>query len=640
VLFRPASRAIENNLLTGSRKMLASYIAKFAGLFVALSIGLLAQTPAAHDGGALKKKITKEDELPRFTYQLPNRSVIQLLKSDTEWSRFAAHVRADLEHVLAEYDIEDKSTLAGIHITLLQLDVMAGREEEARRELALLPKLEDKPVLKLVGGLEYEAFLDARREAAGDLTRLRQSYRQHLESRLAALPWKIAGDYAKESKGNFQSFTDTTILETAAAQWEKVEKTGTISNDVARYLISTRWHWTELRLLRDENEHVYSSYIAAHQTVKPDIWAERSVTLKPDQKLTPVVIGIWDSGVDTSLFPGQWAQTKGAPGIGFDLQGRPVSGLLYPVPPDELPHYPEARKLLKGMLDTYMAIDSAEAASYRKQISALRQDEVREFNDRLNLFVTYVHGTHVAGIAVEGNPFARLLVGVVSGPYKTIPDPITAEQIQRVADSLQETTKFFRANHTRMVNISWYTSPKVYEWILEVNGVGKDATERAQRARQLFEISKVGLSSAITASPDILFICGAGNTNSDSNFGEFIPGSFQFPNVLTVGAVDQAGEATSFTSFGPDVAVYANGFEVLSWVPGGERIKLSGTSIAAPNVTNLAAKLLAVDPSLTPPEIVTLIKQGCHESGDGRLHLIDPKRTMELLEERQRRAAK
>jgi subtilisin family serine protease len=62
------------------------------------------------------------------------------------------------------------------------------------------------------------------------------------------------------------------------------------------------------------------------------------------------------------------------------------------------------------------------------------------------------------------------------------------------------------------------------------------------------------------------------------------------------GAVDQAGEQTSFTSFG-NCDVYSNGFEVERFVPGGDRMKLSGTSMAAPNVTNLAATLWALNRS-------------------------------------------
>ena len=61
------------------------------------------------------------------------------------------------------------------------------------------------------------------------------------------------------------------------------------------------------------------------------------------------------------------------------------------------------------------------------------------------------------------------------------------------------------------------------------------------------------------------------------------------------------------------------------------RPELSGTSMATPNVVNLAAKLFALDPSLTPPRVIELIKQGATTSDDGWRHLIDEKRSVALL---------
>ncbi len=112
--------------------------------------------------------------------------------------------------------------------------------------------------------------------------------------------------------------------------------------------------------------------------------------------------------------------------------------------------------------------------------------------------------------------------------------------------------------------------------------------------------------------------------------------SWTLPNVIAVGAVNQAGDETPFTSYGPTVVVDANGYEVESYVPGGGTVRLSGTSMAAPQIVNLAAKLFALDPSLTPSEAIDLIKRGASASEDGRRHLIDPKHTVNLLAGRTR----
>jgi subtilisin family serine protease len=106
------------------------------------------------------------------------------------------------------------------------------------------------------------------------------------------------------------------------------------------------------------------------------------------------------------------------------------------------------------------------------------------------------------------------------------------------------------------------------------------------------------------------------------------------PNLIAVGAVNQAGDETSFTSYGDTVVADANGYNVESYLPGGTKVKLSGTSMASPGVVNLAAKLFAVDPALTPEQAIRLIRDGASASDDGRRHLIDEKRSLALLKER------
>jgi subtilisin family serine protease len=79
------------------------------------------------------------------------------------------------------------------------------------------------------------------------------------------------------------------------------------------------------------------------------------------------------------------------------------------------------------------------------------------------------------------------------------------------------------------------------------------------------------------------------------------------------------------------VVLDADGYRVESNVPGGTRLKLSGTSMASPNVVNLAAKLIALDPALTPEQTIALMEKGADISPDGRRHLINPKATVALL---------
>jgi subtilisin family serine protease len=54
--------------------------------------------------------------------------------------------------------------------------------------------------------------------------------------------------------------------------------------------------------------------------------------------------------------------------------------------------------------------------------------------------------------------------------------------------------------------------------------------------------------------------------------------------------------------------------------------------MSSPAVTNLAAKLFAVDPSLTPEKVKALILDGANPSEDGRRKLMNEQRSIEIAQ--------
>ena len=110
------------------------------------------------------------------------------------------------------------------------------------------------------------------------------------------------------------------------------------------------------------------------------------------------------------------------------------------------------------------------------------------------------------------------------------------------------------------------------------------------------------------------------------------PAGIALPNLLTVGAVDKAGDEASFTSYGPTVVVHANGYQVESVIPGGDKLAESGTSMASPQVANLAAKILAVNPKLKPEQVIGLIRDTADKTADGRRTLVNPKKAVQAAE--------
>ncbi len=187
---------------------------------------------------------------------------------------------------------------------------------------------------------------------------------------------------------------------------------------------------------------------------------------------------------------------------------------------------------------------------------------------------------------------------------------------------------FIRQVGARVVNMSWGGNVRGYEVALEQCGIGQSAEERRTLARAAFDQRRRALTEAMASLPGVLFVASAGNSANDPTFNESYPSSIVLPNLVTVGAVDKAGDEAAFTSYGPTVALHANGYQVESTVPGGGTLAISGTSMSAPQVANLAAKLLAVKPAMKPQELIAVMKATAERSEDGRRTLIHPAKAL------------
>jgi hypothetical protein len=587
-----------------------------------------------------KPKISKLDDLPRHTYPVKG-TVVDLVTSPEKFAAFAAQVRANTENDLANYDIQDKTTLKRLKGTLVLLDLLDNRNDDARKLITELQNLEDKPALKLTTGLVSLTRLDLEdRTGKKDLSdpAFQQAFQDELTKRTMALPYSIVQDELKEMKAGAELRSRNLVLGSIESEIEPaVKKTGSLSNDLADGLIARRSSLVFSIPLQKPTAAAIAAVIKANNIVKPDIWKDRAVTFDANEKLTPVVIGIWDSGVDPAVYPGQLftdpTSTIDPNGIAYDLHSNRVHGDLYPLGADAK-RLPQLKSQIKGMLDMEAAVDSPEADGLKTKMRSLAQTDVKPFLEDLELFGNYIHGSHVAGIASEGDPAARLLVARITFDYHLIPEKPTVAQARKDVLADQSTVDYFKKHNVRVVNMSWGGSLKDVEDALEKNGVG-NSDERKKEAREIFDIGRDGLYNALKSAPGILFITAAGNSDNDVNFDEVIPSSFDLPNMMTVGAVDQAGDETSFTSFGKNVAAYADGFEVESHIPGGSMLKLSGTSMASPEVANLAAKLFALDPTLKPADVMGLIRQGLEPAkSNPRILLINPQKSVELLKEK------
>ena len=584
-----------------------------------------------------RPKIEKAADLPRFTYKIDGR-VEDVVRDASKFKPFAAEVRRDTESVLAKYQIDDRATLRQLEGELALLDYLDGQYGEALKRAAHLQELQDKPAEKLLSGMQLRAMIDAQRKKGSNES---QAYRDEvghlMAADLAKMPYAIVQNEVKEAKAGAEISSEALMLGYVRNVIQPtVDKTGSLSSDLAPTIVNARFRLVAALPLKDTLVATYRAYLAAHHVEKPDIWAARDVTLPPGRAYAHVNIGIWDSGVDLSLFPGRVVTDAGKPAvIAFDRYSEPAKGELQPIPADLKGRIPQMKARLKGFSDLQSNIDSSEATDLKKYLSTLKSDEYKSTIEELDLSGNWMHGTHVAGIALAGNPYARLVVGRIEFDWHLLPDPCPSKVLaERDARNSQAYVNFFKRNKVRVVNMSWGGSVKGVEEALEMCNIGKDPNDRKAIARELFDIQKNALTRAFASAPGILFVTAAGNSDQNASFAEDIPADISLPNLITVGAVDKAGDEASFTSYGPTVVVDANGYQVESVIPGGEKLAESGTSMASPQVVNLAAKMLAVDPRLTPPQLIAVIRATATTSADGRRNLIDPKKALAMVEPR------
>lgn len=88
----------------------------------------------------------------------------------------------------------------------------------------------------------------------------------------------------------------------------------------------------------------------------------------------------------------------------------------------------------------------------------------------------------------------------------------------------------------------------------------------------------------------ILFFAAAGNESNDNDVNDSYPANYDVPNVVSVAATDHNDRLATFSNYGKrKVHVAAPGVKILSTILGHKYGELSGTSMATPHVTGLAA---------------------------------------------------
>ena len=250
-----------------------------------------------------RPRIEKAADLPRFTYPLKG-SLENLVRNDAAFAAFAVQLRSDLESVLGKYEIADKSMQRQMLGTLLQIDMLENKDAAALERIAAIGALEEKPADKLLSGMQPQAVIEAR-QATGTATS--EAYRREVGQRIAKalqpLPYLVVANEVKAAKARAELAGEALVLGNVRDVLQPVvDQSGALSSELAPGIVGARYALLLRLPLKQTLIDTYASYLNANKVDKPDIWAARNVVLPAGRGYAKVVVAVWDSGIDSTLF--------------------------------------------------------------------------------------------------------------------------------------------------------------------------------------------------------------------------------------------------------------------------------------------------------------------------------------------------
>lgn len=328
--------------------------------------------------------------------------------------------------------------------------------------------------------------------------------------------------------------------------------TSLINNTVYGYSLNDRYLNAQWAL---DNKGQYTYYIGMtsyQEDSKEDVDINlfEGWDIYPEEALSnEIIVAVIDTGVYTDhpdLTDHIWVNTAEIPGNGIDDDGN-------------------------GYIDDVYGWD------FFNGDNTVWHDEV--YTDSTGSFREDDHGTHVAGIIAASADNGYGIVGVASlVNVKVMVLKVNGgKNSEGTAENAAKAIRYAEMMGARVANLSW-------------GSYSYDET-----LKKAMEESKM------------LFVCAAGNDESDNDLKPLYPASYALDNIIAVTYIDAKGGLVSSTSgyfatkkgsnFGVEtVDIAAPGTDILSTVSGGGYAYKSGSSMAAPFVTGAVALALAYNP--------------------------------------------
>lgn len=262
---------------------------------------------------------------------------------------------------------------------------------------------------------------------------------------------------------------------------------------------------------------------------------------------------------------------------------------------------------------------------------AIEKQKDAKFMATVRSFGTFAHGTHVGGIAIKDSQNTvmgvTLLKTSVAGlaaefepSFEKGLESDTAEfatflasAAERSQKSMVEIGQFVGLHKADIANGSYGTSFEsamglvIQYFPVFVGRMGTEA-EYIELAKVFMNAQVKAGQEFVAAAPNTLFVFAAGNDSTNNDEFPFSPANIKADNVITVAATYQDEFLAPFSNYGVEmVEVAAPGMLIQSTAPDGKTISMSGTSQAAPHVSNIAGQIKDANSALRPVDIKTIL---------------------------------
>lgn len=231
-------------------------------------------------------------------------------------------------------------------------------------------------------------------------------------------------------------------------------------------------------------------------------------------------------------------------------------------------------------------IDSGIAERHEDLQGRIQPGGYNFYNNSTNLYDENGHGTMVSGVvaATAGN---NLGISGITGAYKVkvLPLKVTGVSGTMLVSNVIKAIDYAIMKDVDVINLSLGSS--------KFSTFENAAVQRA-------------IDSGISV------IAAAGN---DALVGNYINYPASYQNVISVGAIDQQNNRSSFSSYNPYVSLVAPGTNIFTTKPSNGYAAVDGTSFSTPIVAGAVAMVKSLKPEISPEQMKKLLEDAAEDLG-------------------------